>query len=351
MAVRTELKIPSETVKAKQNNAWRQDEQGLAIGLSICVFLVLLVRAVSDRLAAVPHLPDAGAMWYYWILPEPTTLTRLTVWLLYLSHQVLHWAMVYYGQNSVKYSHTLRPFNYWMVGMNIFFVVMHLLQTHTTYDSLAQDTHILAALGSVAVMLIWVLLMENNRRGLFFGYAFPFPKDLVEFSRKYHGYYFSWAIVYNFWYHPMEGTMAHLSGLLYKFILLTQSCLIMTPIHRNKYWTTALEFMVLLHGTTVSLYSNPEMCGMFLFGCGIIFVVSQVHGLGLSYAGKSAVILLMTIGCLVFYSQGNFYKITEIFRIAVMDYVGVFLLAGILWCVKKCCACFSSDYGAVIKSL
>ena len=345
MAVRTELKIPSETVKAKQNNAWRQDEQGLAIGLSICVLLVLLVHAVSDRLAAVPHLPDAGAMWYYWILPEPTTLTRLTVWLLYLSHQVLHWAMIYYGQNSVKYSHTLRPFNYWMVGMNIFFIGIHILQTHTTYDGLAQDTHLLSSLGSVAVMLIWVLLMENNRRGLFFGYAFPFPKDLVEFSRKYHGYYFSWAIVYNFWYHPMEGTMAHLSGLLYKFILLTQSCLIMTPIHRNKYWTTALEFMVLLHGTTVSFFNYPETCGMFCFGFGLIFVVTQVHGLGLSYAGKSAVILLMTIGCLVFYFQENSYhkSITEIFRIAITDYVGVFLLAGILWCVKKCCACFSSD--------
>ena len=348
MAVKTELEM-----SVKQNKSirgLRQDEKALAIGISICVLLVLLVRAVSDRLAAVPHLPDAGAMWYYWILPEPTALTRLTVWLLYLSHQVLHWAMVYYGQKSVKYNHALQPFNYWMVGMNIFFIVIHLLQTHTTYDSLAQDTHILTALGSVAVMLIWVLLMENNRRGIFFGYAFPFPKDLVEFSRRYHGYYFSWAIVYNFWYHPMEGSLAHLSGLLYKFILLTHSCLIMTPIHRNKYWTTALEFMVLIHGTSVALFNYPETCGMFLFGFGLIFVVTQVHGLDLSYGVKSAVILLMTIGCLAFYSQYNFHNATEIFRIAVIDYLGVFVLAGILWCVKRCCEYFSRDNGMTIQS-
>ena len=335
----TETKKTTNLMRSR-SRAWRKDEQGLAIGLSICVLLVLLVRAVSDRLAAVPHLPDAGAMWYYWILPEPTILTRLTVWLLYLSHQVLHWAMVYHGQKSVKYSHALRPFNYWMVGMNMFFVVLHLLQTHTTYDGLAQDAqHILAALGPVTVMLIWVLLMENNRRGMFFGYALPLSKDLVEFSRKYHGYYFSWAIVYNFWYHPMEGTMAHLSGLLYKFFLLTQSCLIMTPIHRNKYWTTALEFMVILHGTLVPFFNNPKLCGMFFFGFGLIFIVTQIHGLGLSYAAKSVVMLLVTTGCLSFYFHENIYhkSITEIFRIAIMEYIGVFALAGILWCAKKCC--------------
>ena len=329
--------------KPRQTWGWRQDEQALAVGLTLSLALTGIVSAVSHRLTEVAHPPDGGAMWYYWVLPEPTTTTRLTAWSLYLCHQVLHWAMLYYGQNYVNYSHSLQPFHYWMAGMNFLFIGLHLLSTHTTYDGLAQDTHIVSALGAVAIMLIWVLLMENNRRGLFFGYSIPFPKDLIQFSRKYHGYYFSWAIVYNFWYHPMEGTFPHLSGLLYKFILMTQSCLFMTPIHYNKYWTCALEFIVLVHGTSVSFFMYPETLAMFFFGFGLIFVISQMHGIGLSHTTKVAIALLMLVGCTVYYWLTGIYKIGEVFRIAVTDYVGVFVLAVILWCVKMTCQCCAKN--------
>ena len=43
---------------------------------------------------------------------------------------------------------------------------------------------------------------------------------LLEVARKYHGYYFAWAIIYTFWYHPMEITGGHLLGFFYMFLLL-----------------------------------------------------------------------------------------------------------------------------------
>ncbi|WP_438652504.1 hypothetical protein [Romboutsia sp.] len=36
----------------------------------------------------VPHLPDTGASWYYWKLPEKNFISQLTAWLLYGAHQL-----------------------------------------------------------------------------------------------------------------------------------------------------------------------------------------------------------------------------------------------------------------------
>ena len=129
----------------------------------------------------------------------------------YLLHQVSFWALIAYaqrtaGRNRPHYSNSLRSVNYLALGVNGFFIRLHLVQTHLWYDGLAQDVSTWSALGSVVVMLVWVLLMENPRRGLFFGKKIGFPRRLTEAARRYHGYYFAWAIIYTFWYHPMEAT-------------------------------------------------------------------------------------------------------------------------------------------------
>lgn len=78
--------------------------------------------------------------------------------------------MIYYAQTYVKTtSTTLHPVNYVALALNGLFAVLHLFQTHTFYDGLAQDTPEITALGGVALMLIWVLLMENNTRGMVAG--------------------------------------------------------------------------------------------------------------------------------------------------------------------------------------
>ena len=71
--------------------------------------------------------------------------------------------------------------------------------------------------GSVIMMLVVVLLMEYKDRGILFnwpqdGQIGRFPDAPMNYMRKYHGYAFSWAIIYTFWYHPMEPTWGHAMG-------------------------------------------------------------------------------------------------------------------------------------------
>src|SRR6185503_9106697 len=105
------------------------------------------------------------------------------------------------------------------LAANAFFIGLHFVQTHIWYDGLAQDVSIFSSQGSVIVLLVWVLLMENPRRGLFFGKKVKFSETVIRFARKYHGYFFAWAAVYTFWYHPMVSTPGHLVGFMYMFML------------------------------------------------------------------------------------------------------------------------------------
>ena len=163
--------------------------RALAAGVAFSVAFTLLIWLLGDLLDAVPDAGDAGASWYYWKLIDPTLTSRLTAWGFYLLHQVSFWA--------------------------------------------------------VALMLVWVLLMENPRRGLVFGKKIAFPKRVTSVARRYHGYYFAWATVYTFWYHPMEATSGHLIGFLYMFLLLVQGSLFFTRAHVNRWWTLFLEVAVL----------------------------------------------------------------------------------------------------------
>ncbi|MFO7721117.1 MAG: hypothetical protein R6W85_11830, partial [Gillisia sp.] len=82
----------------------------------------------------------------------------------------------------------------------------HLVQTQIWYDGIAQDVSIWSSQVSVIIMLVLILLMEIPRRGLFWGKKIPFSKSITSFVRRYHGYYIAWAVIYTFWYHPMENT-------------------------------------------------------------------------------------------------------------------------------------------------
>ena len=136
--------------------------------------------------------------------------------------------------------------------------------------------NVFTSFGSVAVLLIWVLLMENNRRGLFFGAKAPVGKRVLEFARKYHGYYFGWAILYTFWFHPAEATSGHLVGFFYTLLLMLQGSLFFTRVHINKWWTLTQEVLVVAHGTMVALMQSQTGWTMFLFGFTAIFIVTQM---------------------------------------------------------------------------
>lgn len=306
----------------------RKDLAALGFGILFSLLLTGLIWWAGRFLADVPLLPDQGVAWYYWKLPNPTWVTRLSAWLPYLLHQFALWGLIAYAQKrQLRYTGGLHPVNYLALGINGLFALLHVAQTHLFYDGLAQDVSIFSSQGSVILLLVLVLIMENSRRGLFFGRPAPIPAEAVRAVRTYHGYFFAWAIVYTFWYHPMVSTTGHLVGTLYTLLLMLQGSLFFTRIHVNRWWTLAQELAVLAHGTLVAVQQGNDLWPMFFFGFGGIFVITQMHGLGWSrltrwLVGSGFVVLIAAV-----YAGKGWGRLNEVARIPIIDYLLVFIVA------------------------
>lgn len=316
----------------------RRDLLALWGGVGFSLLFTALIWWAGQRLADVPRLPDAGPSWYYWKLAEPTFWSRATAWGGYLLHQIVSWGLIYYAQTRVRrYTSGLHPVNIAALALNALFIALHFVQTHIWYDGLAQDVSIFSSQGSVILMLVWVLLMENRRRGMFAGRPAPIGREIVQAARTYHGYVFSWAAIYTFWYHPMENSSGHLIGFIYMFLLLVQGSLFFTRAHVNRWWTFALEFMVLIHGTLVALMQSGAQgfWPMFCFGFLGIFIITQMHGLGLSARTRWALFGLYIGAAAWVYSGRGWHKLDEIVRIPLIEYVCVLVLAGLIWLITR----------------
>jgi hypothetical protein len=312
----------------------------LWIGIGVSLLFVAVIYWLGPRLDQIDLLPDQGASWYYWKLPSPTFWSRATAWGFYLLHQFSFWGLIYYAQTRVKkYSTQLHWVNYTALVVNGLFIFLRILQTQLWYDGLAQDVSIWSSQASVAILLIWVLLMENNRRGMFFGKPLPLSKEIIRFARKYHGYFFAWATVYTFWYHPTIATSGHLIGFFYMFLLLLQGSLFFTRIHVNRWWTFFQEAIVLIHGALVAVMQGNNMWPMFAFGFGGILVITQMHGLKLMNWLRWLILSIYLGLALLVYSGRGLNMIHQISWIPLIDYLAVLLLAGIfwiiLWIIKK----------------
>ena len=336
--------MTKKNVETKEVTKTRQDTQVLWIGIIASLIFVGLIWILGPKLDAIQLDPDQGASWYYWKLPNPTFWTRATAWGFYLLHQLSFWGLIYYAQTKVKkYSTKPHLVNYIALAVNAVFILLRVLQTHLWYDGLAQDVSIWSSQVSVIILLVWVLLMENQRRGMFFGKPVPLSKDLIRFARKYHGYFFAWATVYTFWYHPTIATSGHLIGFFYMFLLLLQGSLFFTRIHTNRWWMIFQEVAVLVHGTLVAIMQGNNMWPMFAFGFGGVFVITQMHGLKIPKWLRWA-FLAIYIGLAIFvYSGRGISGIHQITWIPVIDYLIVFVLAGVLWVVMKIINRFSTQ--------
>ena len=304
-------------------------KQVIGWGMVATVVLTALVWVFGWIPASVPKLPDQGPTWYYWKLPEPTFWTRLSVWGMYAAHQIAVWGLIWQAQrNKLKYTDRLQPVNYWMLAVNLLFIGLHFVQTYIWYDGLAQDVSIFTSQGSVVLMLVFVLIIENQRRGLFFGKKVGFRKEFTDLIRKNHGYLFSWAIIYTFWYHPMEATSGHLIGFFYTFMLLVQSVLIFNRAHLNRWWTFALEFMVLIHGTMVAVNQGSGLWPIFFFGFFGLVVITQMFGLPISSRARWAIALSYIVGVLGVYglTDRGFTRLDEVVRIPLIDFGLVFII-------------------------
>ncbi|MEE2821720.1 MAG: hypothetical protein VYA53_01940 [Acidobacteriota bacterium] len=317
----------------------RPDVLTLVGGILFSLAFTGLIAWAGSRLDAIKLLPDQGPSWYYWKLPEPTFWTRFSAWGLYLAHQLTFWGLIYYAQKYVRrYSIGLKPVNVVALATTALFIVLHFIQTHIWYDGLAQDVSVFSSQNSVIVLLVWVLLMENNRRGMFFGKRLPISKEIIRWARTYHGYFFAWATIYTFWFHPLVSTPGHLMGFLYMFLLLLQGSLIYTRVHTNRWWTLTMEVLVLVHGSMVAFAQGFGLWPMFLFGFGGIFIITQMHGVGLKLWAKFGVLAGYLGAVTVVYGELGWSRLDEIVRIPVIDYLAVLVLAGLigggLWIVR-----------------
>lgn len=325
---------PSSPARANTSN------KALWLGILFSFIFTALIAWAGQRLNAIPLLPDQGMAWYYWQLPEPTIWSRLTSWGFYLAHQLTLWGLIWYAQSrELRYAGGLHKVNIIALAANAFFILLHFVQTHLWYDGLAQDVSIFTSQGSVIVLLVWILLMENSRRGLFFGKKMPIGKSIGQFARKYHGYFFAWATIYTFWYHPMVNTQGHLIGFFYMFLMLLQGSLFFTRAHVNRWWTFTQEGMVALHGTLVAVQQGNNLWPMFFFGFTGIFVITQMYGLPLKRWMRWLILAAYAAGVIVVYNQAGWVRLNEIVRIPLIEYLGVLVLAllfgGGLWVTRK----------------
>ncbi|MEC9375098.1 MAG: hypothetical protein VYA80_01860 [Pseudomonadota bacterium] len=296
-------------------------------GFAFCAFAMGLMFAFAPYSANLEFAPDKEQnFWYYWQLQEPTFMTRLSAWLPYFIHQISMWFLIYQAKHiRPKYIFGLHQFNLWALGINGFFIIAHMIQTKYFYDGLAQDVHEATSMMSVVIMLFMIMIMENNRRGLFFGHGVKAMYGIGATLRRYHGYYFSWAITYTFWYHPFEMTSGHIAGFAYMFLLMLQGSLFFTRFHTNRVWTVLLELLFVVHGAIVAAFiMNPgehEFWSMFLFGGVATFLITQMHGLSLTNKQKLSIAAVLFVAITPFYWINPEY-LSGVARMPMIMYIG-----------------------------
>ena len=102
----------------------RTARRGLWGGILFSLIFTVLIWAAGGRLDQIELLPDQGASWYYWKLPEPTIWSRITSWGLYALHQIAFWGSIYYAQKKTRrYTAGLHRINVVTLGVNAFFIV------------------------------------------------------------------------------------------------------------------------------------------------------------------------------------------------------------------------------------
>ena len=305
-------------------------------GVIAAAVITGIIALTGVRLSSVEIIGPTVAFQYPWRLVEPNTISQITAWAGYVLHNLYVWIVLSLARNEKpRFSADFRWFNWAMLLGNGLFIGLHILQTQLYYDALARDVHEATAQGSVALMLMVILVIEAPRRGLLLGQV-RLDRRLIDVLRRYHGYLFSWAIIYTFWYHPTVSTQGHLIGFFYMFMLLWQSVLVFNRSHKNRWWTLTLEIMVLPHAVLVALTQPSNAWRMFGFGFATIFILTQMHGLGWSRLTRSLFggifILFLLMAYVIF---GDITKIHEVARIPIAEFAVAGLIYGLLVIIFK----------------
>ena len=293
-----------------------------SIIFSLAVVLVIFYFDFSP--IGVELLPDTGASHYYWKLPIRDNMIMLIAWVLYGLHQISIWLLLLQQKKAPSLKGAII-----LLLTNGFFVLLHLLQTQFFYDGLAQDSPVWFPQVLVIIVLVFILILRSDKRGLFFGKPLKGYFNFKQLLRKYHGVFASFAIIFTFWFHPMVSTGGHLIGFFYLFLLLVQVSFAFTSLHTNRYWIFALELGVLFHGTLVAVGQGNHMWPMFLFGFGFLAVVTQIYDLGLKVFHIRALQAFYLATLIYVYALSEFSsvdKMQQVLYIPLIEYGLAFVL-------------------------
>lgn len=239
----------------------------------------------------VTLLPLNNINHYYWKLPVRNFWSMVIVWSFYIANQLLIWGAIYWAQKNLTKEKTnptydLTKYNVAVLSITVFFIFLHLIQTHIWFDGLAQDVPIITSQGSVILMLAIALILLNPVQGLFLGKKAgkPFTARVTEFIRHTHMYIISWALIYTFWFHPMATDPQLLTGFFFMFLLFTQMALAYTKVHLDLRWIVILQSWVAIHALFVAFYNtiffgNTDMWPMFFSGFAFMFVFTYMYAL------------------------------------------------------------------------
>lgn len=306
-------------------------------GLVLTVILFFMPTSINDFYTN-PEQYDAGFNYYLWKFRaiDQSTVARVTAWGFFFAH---FGTVVYFLRklqlDQKNKENGYSKYNVYLLIANAVFIVLHYVHTWVWYDALAMDTPVWSSQGSVIIMLVLILIIENQRRGLFFGKKLPFPKESTRTVMKYHGVYITLATIFTFWYHPMENTMFHIVGFVYMYLLFIQMSFARTKLHQNKYFNVTLEVMVLFHGTSVALFSGNAPWSMFLFGFATIFFITQIYGLKLKkkyiHIAQALFVLLALVTYSGLFNDRQLYELNELVRIPFIEYALVFVFVYLIY--------------------
>lgn len=324
--------------------------------------------------------PLCAVFSYPYRLLTPTVGSRFIPWAAYLLHQLGQWWFLrqaqlardrgeikwtlqseLVGKSREEQARAYAPNKYArnMFALNMGMVLLKFVQSQATYDGLASDVPEFSALYSVALWILFVMIVEMPRRGLVFGYwkSFDFKwneksglgRNFIPFIRKYHGYGISFGTTYNFWYHPMEGSPGFVLGYLYQFCMILQSSFLFHPLHRNKFWTLLLELGVVPHSILIAIFfanGNPGSAFQFGFGFAFAFIITQMHGFDLKVWQKCgfAVGYLATL-IVAYVAVGRpLSNIVEVARMAI-----TFLFAPLTWAIWVFCTLLLIPFRGIVE--
>jgi hypothetical protein len=293
---------------------------------AICALIYL------GRRKTPPFAPYYGRFAEYrWRRADPTWLSKGSAWGGYALHQLALWACIYAAQGQRPlYSREMQPINWAALSINLAGVALRYGQYRWQYDGLAPDVPEMTSLGSVTFMLALILILEAPRRGIAFGRRdWRLERPFVDFFRRYHGYIFSWSLVYTFWFHPLEPTAGHLAGTAYLLLYLVQSSLLYTQAHLDRRWTTALEMLVVIHAVAAAKMNGGRYTPTFLFGFLATGLISQIHNFAVpEHVRRGLYLLFGGAAVATMARRRSLHRLPDVLHVPILEYGVVGILYG-----------------------